>query len=204
MGEVGRLHQSWAPRGQPGRPPPPGSPRQGAARRGRRPSPEFPPLGWGSDPSLPHLGHVHPSALREGDVRSRAYTEAVCPSSPENLAARLPGQSSPSGGETNRKGEQPATQRWAGENQAAPGYWCAIHSGKLTFQCQVPGYQVAGTRGGSLSSSANCARGSNTLSRRVPRPAPPSPASYRPVPAPSAQRLAPSAQRSAETGCLSS
>lgn len=78
---MGRLHQAWAPRVQPGRPPPPGSPRQGAAWRGRRPSQqlhaEFPPLVWGSDPSLSHLGQVHPSALREGDFRGRAHTEAV-------------------------------------------------------------------------------------------------------------------------------
>lgn len=60
--------------------------------------------------------------------------------------ARLPGQKSTSGGDTNRKGEGPPALVPGGRGPGRPGYWFTIHLGKLTFQHQTPNNQVAGDK----------------------------------------------------------
>lgn len=172
----------------PAGPPSPGCPRQAAARRGS-PLPQQPlhrasPLGWVSAAllSLSHLSQTHTfypnNRLENCRAWERRQAVPATMSSPTrgqmgSLARRPPGKNSASRGETNRKGEGPATTSAGREgNQARPAYWFPIHSGKLTFQHQAPNDQVAATSGGGLTAGVHTCPAPHGQPRPATVPAP--------------------------------
>lgn len=166
-GDVGRSRRAWAP--------------WCLARpllqeaQGRQPHRNGAPLPSSLYPEPPLLWTVVSAAAKstpstlttDKETSEPGNADRLCPQQcPPPKGARwkpwpacIPRKNSASGGETNRKGEGLATTSSGREgNQARPGYWFAIHLGKMTFQHQVPNNQVAGTSGGGLSSSAKLQR----------------------------------------------